>query len=405
MPASIFSSVKAEPADPIVATMQLCAADKSPNKVDLSIGVYQDELGNTGYVLPSVQRAKKILAENDPGHCYTTMLGLPEFVEASKRVVFGEKDAASGLVVLAQTISGTGALHVAFDFLKGLGYKKVFVGDPAWANYDLLLSHVGVDAGHYEHYSTADQDINFDAVLEAIHGAPENSVFLLQVCCHNPTGADFSRDQWKQVISLLKKRLLLPVFDIAYQGLASGNSDDDAWPVRYAFAEEMEFLVCQSFSKNMGLYSERAGVVHVVVRDASSVPNVRSKLLATGRSEYSFTPAFGARVAALILNNADGSVKGQWEQDVVDMTTRLKDMRKKVHLGFQELQTPGNWDPVLKQQGLFWYSGLTKEQIHVLIHEHHVYLTDNGRINVAGLNNSNVDYFVQAVDKVVRAHN
>lgn len=404
MAPSVFSSVKSEPADPIVATMHKCMADTFPNKVDLSIGVYQDELGDTGYVLPSVVCAKRILAENDPGHCYTTMLGLPEFVKASQALVFGEKGAASGLVALAQTISGTGALHVGFDFLKSLGYKKVFVGDPAWANYDPLLSHVGMEAVHYEYYSSVLQDVSFEVVLDTIRNAPEKSVFLLQTCCHNPTGADFTREQWLEVIALLKLRLLLPVFDVAYQGLASGSCEEDVWPVRHAFDEGMEFLVCLSFSKNMGLYSERAGAVHVVVRDGPSAANVRSALSATGRSKYSFTPAFGARVAAIILNNADGEVRPQWEQDVRDITARLKDVRQKVYDGFKKLQTPGNWEPVIKQQGLFWYSGLTALQVHVLVDEHHVYLTDNGRINVAGLNNSNVDYFVQAVDKVVRAH-
>lgn len=396
---SNFSNLTREAPDPIVETMTMYAQDTSPDKIDVSIGVYKGEKGES-YVFPAVSKAKKHLFENDPGHSYTNMAGIPEYTSGARKVVFGEKYGTEGKIASLQTISGTGACHMAFLLLREAGLTNFYVGTPCWSNYGPMITHVGSKYSTYTHYDENLRDIDFDAVLDALQNAPSKFVFLFQACCHNPTGADFSKDQWKQIASIVKSRDLFPVFDIAYQGFSSGDKDVDAWPVRYFYEQNLEFLVCQSFSKNMGLYSERTGCLHAVVQDMDYVLNVQSQLVALFRSECSFAPAYGARIASIIIN--EPGLENQWGQEVSDVTTRLKNIRKQILDKFLELGTPGKWDHVVKQQGLFWYSGLSAEQNDKLIEDHHIYSTSIGRVNIAGLNESSVDKFVGAIDKVVR---
>lgn len=396
---SKFSILAREDPDPIVQTMARYAQDTSSDKIDVSIGVYKGGNGES-YVFPAVVKAKKQLAENDPGHNYTNMAGIPEYTKGARKVIFGDKFCEEGKIASLQTISGTGACHTAFMLLREAGMTNYYVGSPQWSNYKPMIEFVGANFNSYTHYSETTRDIDFESVLEALNTAPAKAVFLFQACCHNPTGADFSRDQWKEIASIVRERDIFPVFDIAYQGFASGDKDVDAWPVRYFYRQDIEFLVCQSFSKNMGLYSERVGCLHAVVQDPDYVPNVQSQLVALFRNECSFGPAFGARVAAIIMNLPE--LKHQWDCDVDQITKRLKAVRQMVFDKFIELGTPGKWDHVTKQQGLFWYSGLTPEQNAKLIDDHHIYSTTIGRVNIAGLNEHVIEKFVTAVDKVVR---
>lgn len=396
---SNFSNLTREAPDPIVQTMNKYAQDTSPDKIDVSIGVYKGENGES-YIFPAVAKAKKHLFENDPGHNYTNMAGIPEYTKGARKVVFGEKYSCQGKIASLQTISGTGACHMAFLLLREAGLTNIYVGTPHWSNYGPMVTHVGSTLTTYTHYDDTLRDIDFDSVLEALNTAPSKSVFLFQACCHNPTGADFSKDQWKRIASVVKSRDIFPVFDVAYQGFSSGDKNADAWPVRYFYEQGLEFLVCQSFSKNMGLYSERAGCLHAVVQDIDYVPNVQSQLVALFRSECSFAPAYGARIASTIIN--EHSLEQEWSQEVSDVTMRLKRIRKLIFDRLLETGTPGKWDHVVKQQGLFWYSGLLPAQNEKLIEDHHIYSTSIGRVNIAGLNENSVNKFVNAIDQVVR---
>ncbi|QRG37827.1 hypothetical protein FDK38_002210 [Candidozyma auris] len=397
---SFFSHVENAPADPIAELMEISAKDSNPNKIDVSIGVYKSEEGDPHYVFPCVKQAKQILAAKDPGHCYTNMTGIPAFRQSCQRTIFGQ---SHDNVVSLQAISGSGSLHFAFAFLTGfVGLKDYYVGVPSWGNYKGMIEHVGGNFHSYKYFDEKTRAVDFDATLEALKEAPAKSVFVLQAVCHNPTGCDYTRDQWSQIIALLKEKDIFAVFDIAYQGFGSGSVDEDAWAIREAYAANLEFMVCQSFSKNMGLYSERAGCLHVVLSDRKLVPNVTSQLTALARHEISFAPAFGARVATLV--QTDEQLQQQWKVDVADVYNRINNVRHQIVEKLGKLQTPGNWDHVVKQNGLFCFTGLTPLQVQKLISEHSIYLTANGRINVAGLNNSNLNTFCKAVDTVVRQY-
>lgn len=396
---SYFANLDDSPPDPIAQLMEASAADPNPDKIDVSIGVYKCDKGNPHYVFPCVEQAKKQLAENDPGHCYTNMTGIPAFRQLAQRTIFGENH---DNVVSLQAISGLGSLHFAFAFLRSAGLKDFYVGVPAWGNYQGMIEHVGGVFHSYKYFDEASRGVDFASTIEALNTAPARSVFVLQAVCHNPTGCDYTQDQWLQIITLLKERDLFPVFDIAYQGFASGSVDTDAWAIRQAYASGIEFMVCQSFSKNMGLYAERAGCLHVVVNDKNSVANVTSQLTALARHEISFAPAFGARVATIV--QTDPAILQQWKTDVADVCNRIKQVRHQIVEKLEKLQTPGNWDHVVQQNGLFCFTGLTPLQVQKLILEHSIYLTANGRINVAGLNLSNLDAFCRAVDAVVRKY-
>lgn len=394
---SYFSQIEESAVDPIIELMNSYASDTHPDKIDVSVGVYKTEDGDPNYVFPCVKEAKARLAANDPGHCYTQMSGIPAFVKSAKETIFGE---AYDNVVSVQTISGSGALHVALAFLRSTGFTDFFVGTPAWGNYQGMVEVVGGNFHEYRYYDPAANAADFQSVVEALGNAKENSVFILQAVCHNPTGCDYTREQWIEILKLVKAKKVFPLFDIAYQGFASGDVHEDAWAIREAHRQKMEFIACQSYSKNMGLYSERAGCTHVCVQDKDSSAKVLALLVSIVRSEFSFAPAFGARVAVIVQNE----LQEQWAEDVLAVTNRLKGVREQLLAKFTKLQTPGSWDHVTKQNGLFWYTGLTPLQVEKLLVEYHVYGTMNGRVNVAGLNLSNIDKYCHAVDAVVRKY-
>lgn len=396
---SYFSLLEPSQLDPILLLMQAFANDPHPDKIDLSVGVYKTEEGDPNYIFPCVAAAKTKLAENDPGHCYTSMAGVPAFITNAKRTIFG---ADHEDVVSVQAISGSGALHLAFNFLRSTGFHNFYVGVPAWGNYKGMIEHVGGVYHEYTYYDPKENAVDFGAAIKALEAAPEKSVFVLQAVCHNPTGCDYSQEQWAQILDILQKKDIFPLFDIAYQGFASGSVDEDAWSIREAYRRGLEFVACQSYSKNMGLYSERAGCIHVSVKDKEARPNVALSLISTVRLEFSFAPAFGARVAAIV--QLDEEIKKVWKEDVLAVTHRLQGVRRLVLEKFQKLQTPGNWEPIVKQNGLFWYSGLTPLQVEKLMEEYHIYGTLNGRVNVAGLNMLNIDAYCIAVDAIVRKY-
>ncbi|KAM9893697.1 hypothetical protein OXX79_009179 [Metschnikowia pulcherrima] len=397
--AQTFFTLPESPEDPIIGLMNAYARDQNPHKIDVSVGVYKTEEGDPNYVFPSVKAAKKILAENDPGHCYTQMSGIPAFVAQAQKTIFGanHKNVAS-----VQSISGSGALHLAFELLREMGLRDVYVGTPCWSNYQGMIEHAGLKYHTYNYYAARTHAVDFDSVLAALQEAPSKSVFVLQAVCHNPTGLDFSKEQWLQIFEIVKTRNLFPLFDIAYQGFSSGDVDEDAWAIREAWKQGFEFIACQSYSKNMGLYSERAGCTHVCSKDEGAVATIRSELTRLIRAEFSFAPAFGARVAAIIQETPE--LREIWAKDVLDVTERIKGVRQKVLDTFTQLKTPGSWDHVVNSHGLFWFTGLTPDQTQKLQDEHHIYGTLNGRVNVAGLNDSNIATYCAAVDAVVRKY-
>ena len=309
-------------------------------------------------------------------------------------------------VTSMQTISGTGAVHLGGLFISRF-YKPtptIYLSNPTWANHNQIFSNVQLKTAQYPYFDKSTKGLDFKGMTKALKDAPERSVILLHACAHNPTGVDPTREQWKEIAEIMKAKKQFPFFDCAYQGFASGDLDQDAWAVRYFIQQGFELCIAQSFAKNFGLYGERAGCFHFVTSPGSDAQNtvkrIASQLAILQRSEISNPPAYGARIASTVLN--DPALFKEWEQNLQEMSGRIKEMRTALRSKLEELKTPGTWNHITDQIGMFSFTGLTEQQVLKIRSDAHVYMTKNGRISMAGLNTGNVEYFARAVDKVVR---
>jgi aspartate aminotransferase len=282
--------------------------------------------------------------------------------------------------------------------------KIVYMSTPTWANHNQIFGNVKIPTKNYPYFSKETCSLDFDGMISTVKSAPEGSIILLHACAHNPTGVDPTQDQWKEIAKVMKQRHQLPFFDTAYQGFASGSLAKDGWAIRYFVDQGFELVIAQSYAKNFGLYGERAGCFHFVTAPSpnaqDTVSRVASQLAILQRSEISNPPAYGARIASLVLN--DEKLFKQWEDDLITMSSRIMDMRKALRGKLEELGTPGTWHHITDQIGMFSFTGLNEEQVEKLQKKFHVYMTKNARISMAGLNTGNVEYFAKAVDSVVR---
>jgi len=400
------------PEDPLFGLMAAYRADKAPNKVDLGIGAYRDNNAKP-WVLPVVKQAEEIL-RSDPelNHEYLPIAGLPAFTAASQKLILGANSPAISekRITSMQTISGTGAVHIGALFLSKFynpsnpAAKVCYVSNPTWANHNQIFSNVGVPVKSYPYFSKATKGLDFDGMIGSLKSIPEGSIILLHACAHNPTGVDPTQEQWKAIAEVMRAKKHFPFFDTAYQGFASGSLAKDAWAINYFVEQGFELLIAQSYAKNFGLYGERAGCFHFVTAPAaeaaSTTTRVASQLAILQRSEISNPPAYGARIASLVLN--DPKLFAQWEEDLRTMSGRIIEMRKAVRSKLEQLGTPGTWNHITDQIGMFSFTGLNEQQVQRLKEEYHIYMTKNGRISMAGLNTNNVDYFAKSVDAVVR---
>lgn len=386
-------------------------ADKYDKKVNLGVGAYRDNNGKP-YVLPSVKQAQSdLIADDTVDHEYLSITGLPEFTSAAAKLILGADSAALSekRVSSVQTISGTGANHLGAVFLDrfyqfqkfGLE-KQIYISNPTWANHKAIFNSAGIKPVDYPYYDSKTIALDFDGFTSTLKSAKPQSVFLLHACAHNPTGVDPTQEQWKAIADIFAEKGHFAFFDCAYQGFASGDLDKDAWAVRHFVARKtIPLLICQSFAKNAGLYGERVGALHVVSATAEQNQAVFSQLAVIQRSEISNPPAFGARVVKMILT--DSKLFAQWQKDVSEMAGRIITMRQSLFdLLTKKFSTPGNWDHILKQIGMFTFLGLDTNQCKRLLEEGHIYLTANSRISMAGLTTNNVEYVASWIDKVVR---
>lgn len=307
-----------------------------------------------------------------------------------------------------QTISGTGACHLGALFLARFykGNRTVYLSNPTWANHNQIFSNVGVPIAQYPYFDKKTKGLDFDGMKKTLGDAPEGSIILLHACAHNPTGVDPTEAQWREIADVMRSKKHFPFFDTAYQGFASGDLDRDASAIRYFAEQGFELVVAQSFAKNFGLYGERAGCFHFVTAPtggadaAETVKRVASQLAILQRSEISNPPIYGARVASTVLN--DDALFAEWKENLRTMSGRIITMRKELRAKLEALGTPGTWNHITDQIGMFSFTGLSEAQVLKLREDAHVYMTKNGRISMAGLNTRNIDYFAKAVDKVVR---
>jgi len=354
--------------------------------------------------LPAVKRAERLIVDNAAlDHEYLPIEGLTSFTDASARFILGKEHPAyvEKRFASVQAISGTGALRFGAEFLSR--FKKdavVYVSNPTWGNHKNIFSDCGFKVKDYRYWDAQTNSLDLKGMLEDIEKAADGSIILLHACAHNPTGVDPTEAQWKEIADLLEKKKHLVFFDSAYQGFASGDLDKDAFAVRYFATRKLEFILAMSYSKNFGLYNERCGSAIVVMNKKELVANVRSQFAKIARPMISNPPAFGARIVDSILNTPE--LFDEWVANLKTMSSRIIEMRTRLRNALEKLKTPGTWNHITDQIGMFSYTGLTRQQCQCVKDKFHVYLTENGRISMAGLNSKNVEYVAEAFDYAVR---
>ena len=386
--------------DPILGLMAAFRADPDPHKVDLGVGVYRDERGDTP-VLECVRQAEHALLARQTTKSYVSSSGNPGFNQAMEQLVFGAAHPAltAGRVRTIQTVGGCGALRLGAELIRAVAPDAVVhVSTPTWANHGPLLSGSGLKLGRYPYYDPATGGVQFEAMLQALERLPPRAVVLLHACCHNPTGADLSHAQWGEVLALLKRRQLLPFVDLAYQGLGDGT-DADAFGVRLLSTELPEVLCAVSCSKNFGLYRERTGSLHLVSESGTAAAASFTQLVRLARSIWSMPPDHGAAIVHAIL--ADATLAQRWAQEVEAMRWRIQGLRRDLVQQLQEHCPQRDFSFITTQRGMFSFFGITTAQVRALREHHHVYMTDDSRINIAGLRGENLEYFARAAAQVL----
>lgn len=397
----MFQTVDAYAGDPILSLMERFKEDPRSDKVNLSIGLYYNEDGIIPQLKAVAEAEARLNAVPHGASLYLPMEGLNAYRNTIAPLLFGADHAvlAQKRVATIQTLGGSGALKVGADFLKKyFPDSGVWVSDPTWENHVAIFEGAGFKVATYPWFDSETNGVRVGALLEKLNTLPERSVVLLHPCCHNPTGADLTHAQWDAVIEVLKARNLIPFLDIAYQGFGAGM-EDDAYAIRAVASAGLPALVSNSFSKIFSLYGERVGGLSVVCEDAEAAGRVLGQLKATVRRIYSSPPNFGAQVVATVLG--DEKLKASWLAEVEAMRKRILSMRQELVNVLKEAVPGHNFDYLLKQRGMFSYTGLSAAQVDRLREEFGVYLIASGRMCVAGLNASNVQRVAQAFAAVM----
>uniref|UniRef100_A0A183TX18 Aspartate aminotransferase n=1 Tax=Toxocara canis TaxID=6265 RepID=A0A183TX18_TOXCA len=396
-----FSHVKMGPPDAILGVTEAFKADTSPDKMNLGVGAYRDNAGKP-YVLPSVRKAEEAILAANKDKEYAGIAGIPEFGTLAVKLALGDRSPVirEKRNATVQSISGTGALRTGAEFLWHDGPKIIYQPIPTWGNHVPVFGFAGVEVKRYRYYDKKTCGFDEAGMLEDISNMPEKSIILLHACAHNPTGVDPRPEQWKKIEEAVRKKELFPFFDMAYQGFATGCIDRDAFSVRYFVEQGHCVALAQSFAKNMGLYGERVGAFTLVCCSDEEAARVMSQMKILIRPMISNPPIHGARIATYILS--DSSLREQWLKEVKGMAERIISMR--VHLR-DMLKMEGstrNWQHIVDQIGMFCFTGISPEQVNRLIKEYSIYLTQDGRISVAGITTNNVGYLARALHNVTK---
>jgi len=401
---NFFKDVPHHDHDEGYALLAAYSKDTHPDKVSCIVGAYRDERGEP-YVLPVVRSVERRMAHDDTlNHEYLPIEGSVPFRKAARKLMLG-KDLSvvtENRTCTIQTISGSGALRVAFEFVrKSLPEQKtVLISRPTWGNHEKIIHHAGfTDVREYRYFDPVSKLLDLRGMLDDLQTAPDNSVLLLHACGHNPSGVDPSKEEWKQILELVKIKKMFIIFDVAYQGFVSGCPDNDAWAVRYFVSEGTEMLICQSFSKIFGLYSERAGALTAVCRTRGEASSVLSQLRQIVRPMYSNPPNHGAHIVATILN--DPTLEKKWLTQLKSMVDRITRTRSLFYEKLRANNTPGDWSYIVSQKGMFTLSSLKAKHVEILRQKYHIYMLKSGRISICGINPGNVDYVANAVKDVV----
>jgi aspartate/tyrosine/aromatic aminotransferase len=398
----MFENLQMAPPDPILGLTDAFKKDPNPQKINLGVGVFQDEDGKTA-TLECVKRAEaKLLAQAAP-KTYLPIEGSPEYGKHVRALLFGAGDALveNGLAVTAQAPGGTGALRVAADLARSkLGAKKIWVSDTTWAYHQAIFQAAGLEPVNYAYYDKAKQGLAFEAMLADLQKAERGDLVLLHTCCHNPSGIDPTLAQWDALAEVVKARGLFPLFDFAYQGFGDGI-DQDAAPVRTFVKAGLELMVCSSFSKNFGLYNERVGALTLLAGSKDVADKALSQLKVTVRTNYSNPPQHGGAIVNTVLG--DEELAALWRKEVDGMRTRILEMRTLFVQTLKEKGVKQDFSFIAGQKGMFSFAGITPEQVDRLKEKHAIYAVRSGRINVAGMRKATMDRLCSAIAEVLSA--
>jgi aromatic-amino-acid transaminase len=401
MSSSIFAAVEMAPRDPILGLNEAFNADTRTTKVNLGVGVYFTDEGKIP-LLGAVKAAEETRMKAAPARGYQPIEGAAAYNTAVANLLFG-KDSdliSSGRTLTIEALGGTGALKVGADYLKRLlPNATIYISDPSWENHRALFESAGFPVNTYAYYDAATRGVNFEGMLADLRTMPAQSIVVLHACCHNPTGADLTADQWTQVVKAIKERNLVAFIDMAYQGFADGIAED-AVALNLFAASGLQFLVSSSFSKSFSLYGERVGALTIVTDNKDESARVMSQVKRVVRTNYSNPPTHGGAVVAAVL--ASPELRAQWEEELAGMRLRIRQMRTSLVEKLAAADVKQDFAFVTKQRGMFSYTGLTAAQVEVLKNEFGIYAVSTGRICLAALNTKNIDYVANAIASVLK---
>lgn len=397
---SLYQNVEMAPRDPILGLNEQFNADPRADKVNLGIGVYSDDSGRLP-LLKAVRAAEQKQFEGAKPRGYLPIDGLAAYNKGAQTLLLGKDSSviAEGRAVTVESIGGTGALKLGADFLKALTPDStVYISDPSWQNHRAIFENAGFKVETYPYYSAETHNLDFAAMKSHFESLAPKSILILHACCHNPTGVDPSLEQWQELLNVIKSRQLIPFLDIAYQGFGAGL-EEDAKVVRLFAEAGVEILVSSSFSKSFSLYGERVGALTLTTENKELADKVLSQVKTVIRTNYSNPPTHGATVVATVLNSPE--LFQIWEEELSEMRIRIRAMREQLVQKIKEAGVEQDFSFILEQNGMFSYSGLTKEQVDRLREEFGIYAVSSGRICVAALNSTNIDYVAKAIATVL----
>ncbi|MDC9615354.1 aspartate/tyrosine/aromatic aminotransferase [Xenorhabdus khoisanae] len=392
----MFQNVDAYAGDPILSLMEKFNSDPRAEKINLSIGLYYDEQGITPQLQAVAAAEEQMCALPSSASLYLPMEGLLAYRAAIQELLFGKDHPLLNQkrVATIQTVGGSGALKVGADFLhRYFPDSEVWCSDPTWENHAAIFAGAGIKVNYYPYFDDKTKGVKFDEMLATFKQLPAKSIILMHPCCHNPTGSDLNNDQWDQVVQVAKEKALIPFLDIAYQGFADGM-EEDTYAIRAMANAELPCLVSNSFSKIFSLYGERVGGLSVIGDDAKVTERILGQLKASVRRIYSSPPNFGAQVVARVLSTPE--LKTQWLEEVEQMRLRIREMRTVLVDALKKSLPEKDFDHLLKQRGMFSYTGFSQEQVDRLREEFGVYLVGSGRVCMAGVNHHNVQRIAEA---------
>ncbi|XXK44134.1 amino acid aminotransferase [Porticoccaceae bacterium nBUS_17] len=392
----MFENLKPVAIDPILGLMVAFKADNRAEKIDLGVGVYQDDRGRTP-VMASVKEAESRLMELETTKSYQGMAGDPDYNQRMMELLLGKDHSilSTGRVKSIQAPGGSGALRVGAEVIRrARPESKLWVGMPTWPNHIPLLGSAGFDIKQYPYYDVDAREVDTDKMMETLRQVPVGDLVLLHGCCHNPTGADLTNEQWDSIADLALERGFIPFIDTAYQGLGNGL-DQDAYGMRMMAERLPEVIIASSCSKNFGLYRERTGSITFIAETSEQADIVVSQAMSTARSIYSMPPAHGALLVSMVLG--DPQLRSQWEAELEEVRLRIKSMRNLLCDSLENNAAGMDFSHIKRQNGMFSFLGITTPQLERLRTEFGIYIVSSTRINLAGVNSNNIKHLTQSL--------